>query len=284
MKKLTFDCSLVSLCNLMISRKLGMRRRSSVKSPLILSTVLIAALAPSVAFATNVAAIEPRTASPTLSPHGGHLFLVADTEQGDVVSPGFSLSNAPVGAHPAPAMEAPAPFSAPYVDTITPADTINNPDQAAPGPAALQPATHHHYKRKSMTVVSAVPAPVNLYEPATAGKCYQPVAPLRRHIYEPHYSRPVAAAHPPASLMPTNIWVVTPGETLETALEEWAQQANWHVLYNTEYQYPIQVAATFEGDFTTAGQKLIDAVAASPVPVAEFDLGDSTVVVTSRDH
>lgn len=216
-----------------------------------------------------------------------NLYLVDDVQAGTgatrIQSPGFALTSQPVGvASPATAVMAPiSQVPMPGDGGISvPVSTLSEGDDT-PKPVIAHKPKH---------VI-----PTSMSKPGT-GACPPAAKPhpavhvaTKPAMKKPHYAyHPMALAPAPAVAMALhpdqNTWSVRPGETLQSALEEWAGQVNWTVLYNSEYQYPIQTAATFHGNFVTAGQELIQAVSASPVPVGQFDQGNSTVIITSRDH
>lgn len=51
--------------------------------------------------------------------------------------------------------------------------------------------------------------------------------------------------------VPAASWVITPGP-LKRQMETWAEQAGYHVVWKSNYDYMMQVRSAFSGDFITA--------------------------------
>lgn len=87
-------------------------------------------------------------------------------------------------------------------------------------------------------------------------------------------------------------WVVTAGLTLEEVLTDWAEEAGWSLVWDSEYDYPIEADAVFYGPFVAHDAKggalsgaAVDLVRsmskAPPRANADFYLKNRVVVITT---
>lgn len=88
---------------------------------------------------------------------------------------------------------------------------------------------------------------------------------------------------PPAPVAaPAVTWVATAGGTMASVLHQWAVQAGWSVVYNSDITYPISASATFDGSFLTAVKHFVYSVHADPAPLVHVFSGNHVIVVSSQ--
>lgn len=76
---------------------------------------------------------------------------------------------------------------------------------------------------------------------------------------------------------------VKEGRMLHPTLADWAASAGWELVWNSEFDYRIDAAATFNGDFVDAVSALASAMSdARPVITVEFYKGNHVVVVSNK--
>lgn len=75
----------------------------------------------------------------------------------------------------------------------------------------------------------------------------------------------VAKAAPPPKPIPEQ-WVLNTSDvTLRRALGKWAAKAGWQLVWDASVDVPINVTATFEGDFRSAVKRLFQSLSAADV-------------------
>ena len=88
---------------------------------------------------------------------------------------------------------------------------------------------------------------------------------------------------PPVKISSETTWEVYAGATMEDLLLEWGEQSGWKVIWNSEYSYPIEASAVFNGDFVSAASTLIKAMRNATPPVkGEFYKGNRVLVVETE--
>lgn len=79
-------------------------------------------------------------------------------------------------------------------------------------------------------------------------------------------------------------WVVSSGASLHAVLEEWAQRADWTLVWESEYVYELTSSAKFSGDFVTAAAELLRSMQdVRPVVTAEFHQGNKVLVIANNN-
>lgn len=76
-------------------------------------------------------------------------------------------------------------------------------------------------------------------------------------------------------------WTAASGGDLQDTLYEWAKRGGWSLVWKSDYQYPIEAPATFEGDFMTASTALFRSIRANPPLYPTFFKGNQVVVVSN---
>lgn len=176
-------------------------------------------------------------------------------------------------ATPAPVVAAALPKAAPPVAIApVPASVTTNAaraDKPAIITASAPPAP-----------LAAVVPPKTVSKPAPALKTAQvaattqvpTIAPTKVFAAPP--TKPVvtvvAPVTPPIKLAPIikppEQWQISPGDaTLRKALSKWAARAGWQLVWEASVDVPINVNATFEGDFRTAVKRLFQSLSAADV-------------------
>jgi hypothetical protein len=79
------------------------------------------------------------------------------------------------------------------------------------------------------------------------------------------------------------VWLVYENSTLENTLMDWADRADWTVIWESSYSYPIEASAEFRGDFVSAASHLIKTMGRAQPPVSgEFFKGNKVLVLSTR--
>ena len=58
-------------------------------------------------------------------------------------------------------------------------------------------------------------------------------------------------------LLKADWWQLTKGDSLHDALVKWGRRANWKIVWQSEYQYPIEVSAVFRGSFLKSVRRVL---------------------------
>ncbi|NTU76209.1 MAG: hypothetical protein HGA90_00075 [Alphaproteobacteria bacterium] len=189
---------------------------------------------------------------------------------------GLAPAPAPLLAPP-PAALAPAPALQPDV-TTKPLPLLAAP---APEPSvALAPTPALAPAPVPVPVVTKVEPPISLApSPQTLQLPPQHVAPL---------NPPAAAASVPQGPV-VDAWNANRGDTLRRTLEDWAHRANIDLIWQAEYDYPVQASATLNGTFEEAVRGLLSGFQdAQPQPIGYFynnqAAGQSVLVVQARGN
>ncbi|WP_321959259.1 toxin co-regulated pilus biosynthesis Q family protein [Burkholderia cenocepacia] len=70
------------------------------------------------------------------------------------------------------------------------------------------------------------------------------------------------------------------GQPIQTQLQSWAARAGWTVVWDVQQDWIVPNAATFTGDFASAAQQVIEALAANGADVrADLYTGNRSMVV-----
>ncbi len=76
-------------------------------------------------------------------------------------------------------------------------------------------------------------------------------------------------------------WSAKEGSDLQDTLYEWAKNGGWTLVWKSDYQYPIEAPASFEGDFLTASTALFKSIRATPPLYPTFFNGNHVLVVSN---
>lgn len=80
-------------------------------------------------------------------------------------------------------------------------------------------------------------------------------------------------------------WLVMEGSTLEDTLMTWASRADWTLVWNSKYSYPLSASAEFQGDFVDVAARLIKTMSrADNPPQVEFFKGNNVIVIETVSH
>ena len=52
-------------------------------------------------------------------------------------------------------------------------------------------------------------------------------------------------------------WQLTKGDSLHEALARWGRRANWKIVWQSDYQYPIEISAVFRGSFLKSVRRVL---------------------------
>ena len=75
-------------------------------------------------------------------------------------------------------------------------------------------------------------------------------------------------------------WLLQPNETLRSNLDDWSDQVNWTLQWNSRHDYEIYHQSSYRGTFFEAVQSLLEHYEHAPVPLtASFYAGNSVLVI-----
>lgn len=78
-------------------------------------------------------------------------------------------------------------------------------------------------------------------------------------------------------------WLAAEGKDLREVLISWAEEAGWSVVWRSDYRYPLQAGASFDGEFTDAASLLLQNFASARPPVrATFYKGNRVLLVENQ--
>jgi hypothetical protein len=81
---------------------------------------------------------------------------------------------------------------------------------------------------------------------------------------------------------PVGSWTIAKGETLRASLDGWTKKAGWTLVWNSQYEYPIQAGAAFGGDFVSATSDLFKSLLdVRPALTVKFYRGNKVLLVTN---
>lgn len=183
-------------------------------------------------------------------------------------------------ATPAPVVAAAAlPKAAPPVAIAPVPASVTTNTARADKPAIITASAPPAPSAPSAPSAAVVP-PKTVSKPAPALKTAQvaattqvpTVAPTKVLAAPP--AKPVVTVVAPVSppiklapiIKPLEQWQISPGDaTLRKALSKWAARAGWQLVWEASVDVPINVNATFEGDFRTAVKRLFQSLSAADV-------------------
>ncbi|WP_249176446.1 toxin co-regulated pilus biosynthesis Q family protein [Burkholderia cenocepacia] len=88
---------------------------------------------------------------------------------------------------------------------------------------------------------------------------------------------PIATAVPEKGIEPFGL---VAGKSIQSQLQAWAVRAGWTVVWDVQQDWIVPNAATFTGDFVSAAQQVIEALAANGADVrADLYTGNRSMVV-----
>lgn len=153
-----------------------------------------------------------------------------------------------------PVVVMPAPAAAPkIVEVIQP--------HSGPGPAAqavadtLKPSASAKVQGTSPAASSSA-SPVKVASSTVPAKII-PAAAVPTVV--------IAKVSPPPKPIPEQWMLNTSDVTLRRALGKWAAKAGWQLVWDASVDVPINVTATFEGDFRSAVKRLFQSLSAADV-------------------
>lgn len=137
----------------------------------------------------------------------------------------------------------------------TPAPKVVETKPVAPAVMPAAKIVANAARRKPVTAVTASDFGANAV-PLQPGKA-MPVTPVPPIV--------VAKAAQPIQPLPEQ-WVIAASDTtLRRALNKWAVKAGWQLVWEASVDVPINVTASFEGDFRTAVKRLFQSLSAADV-------------------
>ena len=160
----------------------------------------------------------------------------------------------PVKPAAAPIVVMPASTPAPkIVEVVQP--------HSGPNPAAQVVADALKSSSLAKSPVASV-APSGSASPAKVSSTAVPVKIIPAAAVPPVV---VAKAAPPPKPIPEQWMLNTSDVTLRRALGKWAAKAGWQLVWDASVDVPINVTATFEGDFRSAVKRLFQSLSAADV-------------------
>lgn len=204
---------------------------------------------------------------PPASPASGFSSFSQAPAIAPVAQPAPAAAPVTTVATAAPSKAAPPVAIAPVQAAV--ATNTARMDKPANNTASVQPAPSAAVVPPK-TVSTPVPAPKPALGAATAQ--VPTVAPPKVFAATP--AKPVVTVVAPVSppiklapiIKPPEQWQISPADaTLRKALSKWAARAGWQLVWEASVDVPINVNATFEGDFRTAVKRLFQSLSASDV-------------------
>lgn len=178
-------------------------------------------------------------------------------------------------ASPAPPVQPPAqPGPIKTVAVVTPVKPAAAPivvmPAAAPAPKIVEVVQPHSGPSPAAQVVadalkssSQTKSPVvSATSPAKTSSTTVPAKNMPASAVPPVV---VAKAAPPPKPIPEQWMLNTSDVTLRRALGKWAAKAGWQLVWDASVDVPINVTATFEGDFRSAVKRLFQSLSAADV-------------------
>lgn len=130
--------------------------------------------------------------------------------------------------------------------------SLESKPATGPAPAASVVGSTQHPVAKPAASTPSVPAASLVSQPPKV----IPVSPTPPTV--------VAKVVPPKPIQEQ--WAMTASDvTLRRALGKWAAKAGWQLVWEASVDVPINVTATFEGDFRTAVKRLFQSLSAADV-------------------
>lgn len=169
--------------------------------------------------------------------------------------------SAQFGANTVVIIKAPKPAPRPYASSGGQANGKASPAKRAPAPSAT-PKTEHHggggFQIRPYRGASAAAEGDRIARKGDGFSAYKPAC-------------------------SASGFSVSPGQMLHPVLADWADCAGWTLVWNSEYDYRIEAAATFHGEFIDATTDLVKAMAdARPTVTVDFYKGNHVVVVSNK--
>lgn len=191
-----------------------------------------------------------------------------------IVSPDRQASQPPQTAQTPPPSP---PVSGAALPSI---DGANYETQAAREPAA-EPA-----RRTWSSEPRYIPEPPTALPDIDEPAVYREENPVK-DVVDEHITASKAvdlnSMEPDMVVSSTQTWVVEPAEYLRTIMEDWAESAGWTLVWNSDYDYPMQAGAKFYGDFLEATGELVRSLKdARPALTVSFYKGNRVVVITNE--
>lgn len=177
-------------------------------------------------------------------------------------------------ATPAPVVAAVAPPKAAPPVAIAPVQASLTTNAARADKPAIITASAPPAPPTAVVPPKTVSKPAPALKPAQVAATTQvpTVAPTKVFAAPP--AKPVVTVVAPVSppiklapiIKPLEQWQISPGDaTLRKALSKWAARAGWQLVWEASVDVPINVNATFEGDFRTAVKRLFQSLSAADV-------------------
>jgi hypothetical protein len=143
-------------------------------------------------------------------------------------------------------------------------DLAANKQKSAASVAPTAPA--------ATTAVPTITTPVSTSRPASSPPTKDAQGPLAKALPWTPAATPMSRTAAVITLQkpvapPAPAWTIKQGETLTQALNDWAKKAGYSVVWNADHTFPIEAAASFDGDFISAVRTLFDAYKDSDRPV-----------------
>ncbi len=78
---------------------------------------------------------------------------------------------------------------------------------------------------------------------------------------------------PAPEITPLRVWTLDSRKTLKENLEAWANEADWHLVWDLSVDYPVAAPARFGGDFVQATEAVMQSLqaAGSPIGAKAYD-------------
>lgn len=166
--------------------------------------------------------------------------------------------SAPVVSIPTP--RAPIVFGASPIKPVTPGATTT-PAPLAPSSAVATAATPPKVIAASPSATPAIPAGSQTIVPPKAFAAMS-TPPVVIGASTPSKENVAVRPMPP----PKETWTVSPADaTLRRVLAKWTARAGWQLVWEASVDVPVNVNASFDGDFRSAVKRLFSSLSAADV-------------------
>lgn len=168
----------------------------------------------------------------------------------------------PAVSPPAPAVAKPAAAPIAVLPAPVPAPKIVEVVQRHSGPSPAAQVVADALQPASLAKVQVLPAASVAASPAKVVSTVAPAKIIPVAVVPPVV---VAKVAPPPKPTPEQWKLNTSDVTLRRALGKWAAKAGWQLVWDASVDVPINVSATFEGDFRSAVKRLFQSLSAADV-------------------
>jgi hypothetical protein len=184
------------------------------------------------------------------------------------------------------------------VHSLTMRNYLNRRAQLERNPGPLSERTRLSRKAASMEEVPMAHDPVSLIKPVpaptpvngiperqTIGADKVPLPSLAQERASEADGAPNLEPYPGAhQVPPVKLWAAGRGHSLQSILEDWAEEAGWSVVWQSDRSYILQASAQFTGEFVDAATAILEPFGKATPPVfGQFYAGNKVLLITTAN-